>query len=81
MDITGGKVFITGGADFKVKQHVQRSIVGGDITIRVETGGARYSVNGQDFKSLTEDEEAARGVTAGICRAGARLMAGKQQGD
>jgi hypothetical protein len=69
-----GRVFITGGADFKVKQHVSRSIVGGDIPVRVEKGGARYSVNGNDFKSLTEAEEAARGVEAGICRAGAKLI-------
>jgi hypothetical protein len=73
-----GKVFITGGADFKVKQHVQRSIVGGDITIRVERQGARYSVNNQDFKSLTEEQEASRGVEAGICKAGAKLMVGHQ---
>lgn len=68
-----GRVFITGGSDFKVRQHVARSIVGGDILVRVETGGARYSVNGQDFKARTEAEEAARGVEAGICRAGAVL--------
>ena len=54
-----GKVFITGGADDKVKDHVYRSIVGGDITVNVETGGKRFSVNGRDFNSKTEEQEAA----------------------
>lgn len=68
-----GKVLITGGADFKVRAHVARSIVGGDILVRVSADGAAFSVNGQDFKSLTEAEEAQRGVNAGICREGALL--------
>lgn len=66
-----GKVFITGGADFKVRAHVARSIVSGDVVVRVEEGGRRYSVNGHDFSALTEAEEAARGIAPGICRAGA----------
>lgn len=54
-----------------MRAHVARSIVSGDVVVRVEEGGRRYSVNGHDFSALTEAEEAARGIAPGICRAGA----------
>lgn len=54
-----GRVYITGGADDKVRDHVARSIVGGDISVKVETGGKRFAVNGRDFKSMSDAEEAA----------------------
>jgi len=58
MDI--GRVYITGGSDPRVKDHVLRSIVGGDITVRVEAnGGKRFSVNGRDYKSKSDAEEEA----------------------
>ncbi len=53
-----GKVFITGGADNRVKAHVERSIVGGDITVLVDTDGKRYSVNGRDMRAKSEATEA-----------------------
>lgn len=55
-----GPVYITGGADDKVRDHVARSIVGGDVSVRVETGGKRFAVNGRDFKAKSEEEEAAQ---------------------
>ena len=57
MDI--GRVYITGGADDKVRDHVARSIVGSDIIVSVETGGKRFAINGRDFKAKSEAEEAA----------------------
>ncbi len=57
MDI--GRVYITGGSDDKVRDHVLRSIVGGDVVINVETGGKRFSVNNRDFDSKSDAEEAA----------------------
>jgi beta-lactamase superfamily II metal-dependent hydrolase len=54
-----GRVYITGGADDKVRDHVARSIVGGDISVKVELGGKRYSVNGRDFNSKSDEQEAA----------------------
>ena len=63
-----GRVFITGGADWKVRAHVQRAIVGGDVTVQVEKEGKRYSVNGQDFRAKSEAEELELGIPAGICR-------------
>ncbi len=62
-----GRVYITGGADPKVRSHVEKSIVGGDILVKVERGGARYSVNGRDFDSRTEEEEAAIGNRPTAC--------------
>ncbi len=53
-----GKVFITGGADPKVKAHVEKSIVGGDITVLVDEAGQRYSVNGRDMRAKSEAQEA-----------------------
>ncbi|MBL8956826.1 MAG: hypothetical protein JNK82_38995 [Myxococcaceae bacterium] len=65
MDI--GRVYITGGADDKVKDHVLRSIVGDDIVVTVEAnGGKRFSVNNRDYKSKTDaEEEALPGRVAG----------------
>jgi beta-lactamase superfamily II metal-dependent hydrolase len=57
-----GKVFITGGADQKVRSHVEKSIVGGDVTVLVDATGARYSVNGRDLRSKTEQQEAEQRV-------------------
>jgi hypothetical protein len=54
-----GRVFITGGADEKVRGHVDRAIVGGDIHVIVEKGGKRFAVNGRDYTSKSEEEEAA----------------------
>jgi beta-lactamase superfamily II metal-dependent hydrolase len=53
-----GRVYITGGADAQVRSHVEKSIVGGDVRVNVERGGARYSVNGRDYDSRTEQQEA-----------------------
>lgn len=54
-----GRVYITGGADDKVRDHVMRSIVGGDVIVNVETGGRRFAVNNRDFTAKTEADEAA----------------------
>ena len=55
---SSGKVFITGGADQKVRSHVEKSIVGGDITVLVDATGGLYSVNGRDLRSKSEQQEA-----------------------
>ncbi len=55
-----GKVFVTGGADPKVRAHVEKSIVGGDVTVLVDETGQRYSVNGKDLRSKSEEQEAAQ---------------------
>ncbi len=64
MDI--GRVYITGGADDRVKEHVLRSIVADDVVVKVEaSGGKRFSVNGRDYKSKSDaDEEALPGRVA-----------------
>lgn len=63
-----GKVFITGGADVKVKAHVEKSIVGGDVTVLVDADGKRYSVNGKDMRAKSEQTEAAqRGTRPDKC--------------
>jgi beta-lactamase superfamily II metal-dependent hydrolase len=53
-----GRVFITGGADEKVRGHVARAVVGGDIHVIVEKGGHRYAVNGRDYAAKSDAEEA-----------------------
>jgi beta-lactamase superfamily II metal-dependent hydrolase len=55
-----GHVYITGGSDSKVRAHVRPSIVGGEITILVDESGKRFSVNGRDFRSKTEEQERER---------------------
>jgi beta-lactamase superfamily II metal-dependent hydrolase len=55
-----GHVFITGGADVKVKSHVEHAIIGGNITVMVDETGRRYSVNGRDFRSKSEEQERER---------------------
>jgi beta-lactamase superfamily II metal-dependent hydrolase len=57
MDV--GRVYITGGSDEKVRDHVARSIVGADIHVNVEVGGKRYAVNGRDYAAKSDEEEAA----------------------
>ena len=52
-----GKVFITGGADVRVQKHVEKSIVGGDVTVLVDADGKRYSVNGRDLRAKSEAQE------------------------
>ena len=52
-----GKVFITGGSDRKVRSHVEKSIVGGDITILVDETSKKYSVNDKVMRSKTEQQE------------------------
>ncbi|MBS1150300.1 MAG: hypothetical protein H6Q89_1998 [Myxococcaceae bacterium] len=54
---SSGKVFITGGADKRVRGHVEKSIVGGDITVLVDEAGKRYSVNGKDLRAKSEEQE------------------------
>lgn len=55
-----GRVFITGGADSRVKSHVEKSIVGGDVTVLVDEDGKRFSVNGKDLRAKSEEQEAQR---------------------
>lgn len=53
-----GPVYITGGADERIIGHVSPSVVGGEVLIHVERLGKRYSVNGFDFESKSEEAEA-----------------------
>jgi beta-lactamase superfamily II metal-dependent hydrolase len=55
-----GKVYITGGADQRVRAHVEKAIVGGDITVLVDGAGKRYSVNGRDLPAKSEEQEASQ---------------------
>lgn len=67
MDI--GRVYITGGADGRVRDHVARSIVGGDVIVNVEAGaGKRFSVNGRDYKAKTDAEEEALPDRVAACQ-------------
>jgi len=54
-----GRVYITGGADPKVKAHVAPGLVEDDVVVAVEAGGKRFSVNGKDFRAKSEEQEAA----------------------
>ncbi|MDP7038827.1 MAG: hypothetical protein QGI45_06705 [Myxococcota bacterium] len=55
-----GDVWITGGADDKVRHLVAADIVGDDVEIAVEPGGKRFFVNGVVYHSKSESEEEGR---------------------
>jgi GMP synthase (glutamine-hydrolysing) A subunit len=63
-----GLVFITSGADARVRAEVAGEIVGGDVEVDVSADGRRYTVNGWGFRSKSETEEAASPPAA--CAAG-----------
>jgi beta-lactamase superfamily II metal-dependent hydrolase len=64
-----GLVFITSGADARVRAEVAGEIVGGDVEVHVAADGRRYTVNGWPFRSKTEADEAA-GPASAACAAG-----------
>jgi len=63
-----GLVFITSGADARVRAEVAGEIVGEDVEVDVSADGRRYTVNGWAFRSKSETEEAASPPAA--CAAG-----------
>ena len=63
-----GRVFITGGADPRVLEHVKGDLVRGDVEVLVEPGGERYWVNGTLFRSKTDAEEKVRADYVTECR-------------
>ena len=64
-----GLVFITSGADARVRAEVAEEIVGGDVEVQVSADGRRYTVNGWAFRSKTEVEETVNAPPA-PCAAG-----------
>lgn len=62
-----GRVFITGGSDVRVRSHVEKSIVGGDVTVLVDGEGKRFSVNGKDLRAKSDEVEAQRPGRAEKC--------------
>ncbi len=62
-----GHVYITGGSDPRVRAHVRPSIVEGEITLMVDETGKRYSVNGRDFRTKSEEQEHERNGGAEKC--------------
>ena len=63
-----GLVFITSGADPRVRAEVADEIVGGDVVIDVDAEGHRYVVNGWPFHAKSDSEEAAA-AAANSCTA------------
>lgn len=64
---TMGDVFVTGGADPRVRAEVAPDIVGGDIEVLVAPDGSRYWVNGKAYVSTPETEERARPTFRAAC--------------
>jgi beta-lactamase superfamily II metal-dependent hydrolase len=64
-----GLVFITSGADARVRAEVADEIVGGDVVIDVDAEGKRYVVNGWAFRAKSDAEESA-GAVPPACTAG-----------
>jgi len=65
-----GLVFITSGADARVRPEVADEIVGGDVEVDVSPDGRRYTVNGWGFRSRSDAEEAAASPPASACAGG-----------